>query len=171
MTFTIKIFTANPNIDSIQTRIPLLNTLVSKAGILKEYGEIKDKSGQYLQASLKTYRLAADLIDYLRNEYKSEGSKQFLMSEAKAFYELSIEVAAILYEEDKNPAYLEVIFQSIEESKSALLLDQLQKAEARSFAGVPDSLLELERQLEYDIAGYEKHIYDEKNRRGQGKYR
>ena len=60
--------------------------------------------------------------------------------------------------------YLHRAFRAAERSKSVLLTEVLRSSQAEQFAGIPDTLLEAERQVETKLAAYRKLIEDEKSK-------
>jgi len=68
-------------------------------------------------------------------------------------------LASFRVRHDEKPR--KMAFQFAEQSKAGILLDALSEAEAKQFAGIPDSLLEKERQLRVDLAFYDKNLTEE----------
>jgi len=73
----------------------------------------------------------------------------------------AINTAIKLYKITKNEQYKEKAFLFSEKSKTNLLLESLSEAKAKQFAGIPETLLEHERQVKIDIAFSQKSIFEE----------
>jgi CHAT domain-containing protein/lipopolysaccharide biosynthesis regulator YciM len=114
-----------------------------------------------LEAAVATYQLASQLIDQTRSGYKAEGSKLFLAKEATSIYDQAIQTALQLYHVIQNDERQNAAFLFAEKNKAGVMLESLAEAEAKQFAGIPDSLLEKERRLRIDLAFYERSLTDE----------
>ncbi|MCB0839927.1 MAG: CHAT domain-containing protein, partial [Bacteroidetes bacterium] len=122
----------------------LLTYLVSKARILQSLAEKSELPESYLQAALQNYLLADSLIFRMRGEHYTEGAKLFWLAETRAVYEKAIDLCIKIGEWDQA-------FLLMEKSKAILLLGALEEAKAKNSAGIPDSLLEKEKQLKEAI--------------------
>lgn len=132
----------------------LLKILDAKARLFLEEGN--------LRAAYATAQSAVLLLEKMRNNFKEEGSKLFMLQTMIPTYELSIDVALDLYQQTQQTSYLEEIFQLIEKSKAMLLLDALKAEEARNFGNVPEELLEEERRLARERLRHEKLLFEAK---------
>lgn len=151
----------NPDLDNILSETELLNSLQYKAESLnKHYAELSGNIAE-LKMSFRTYQLASALIDKIRNGYKSEGSRLFLGEKATEIFDKAIETALTLYKKTKDTYYKEQAFQFAEKDKFSTLALYLQESRARQFAGIPDTLLQLENALRADLAFYNTQIQKE----------
>jgi CHAT domain-containing protein len=103
---------------------------------------------------------AANLTDELRNAFKSEGSKLFILQKVIPIYEQTIKLAYQLYQKDPKSEYIDKAFELVEKSKAMLLLDAMRAEDARAFGGVPDKLLREERRLARELAKKQKRILE-----------
>jgi CHAT domain-containing protein len=101
--------------------------------------------------ALRVYTSAANLVEYLRKTYARDGSKFLLAEESLPLFEQGIRVSMELYRTTGNPDYKHSAFSFAERSKAGILFDGIQRAEAKRYSGIPDSLLERERQISRDI--------------------
>ena len=85
-----------------------------------------------------------------------DGSKLLLLAKTYPIYEQAIAVSLLKAEADHDLELLQNTFTYAEKSKSSLLQAQLKAADALSFAGIPDSLTQRERDLRIDITWREK---------------
>ena len=100
-----------------------------------------------------------EMIDSLRLGHATDNSKQLLAARVHKFYESMIGTAATLYKEKPDPAYLEAAFRICQKSKSGLLLDELRRSGATSYAGIPNDLLLEERNLKSLIQYYQEQLH------------
>jgi CHAT domain-containing protein/Tfp pilus assembly protein PilF len=151
---------ANPKLEAILSENLLLETLARKAEAM---ANLSDKSHRLpdLEFAVSTYELAGQLIDRMRSGYKAEGSKLFLAEKTTDIYDRAIRRALQIYAATCRDEYKDAAFQFAERSKAGIMLDALSEAEAKQFAGIPDSLLQKERQLRVDLAFYERSLTEE----------
>lgn len=133
--------------ETTEPRVILLETLASKAGALVKRSRRLDD----LDAAAHTCTLAAGLIDRLRRGYASEGAKLYLTSRSFGVLEQGIRVVEELFRRTHNPRYNEMAFGFAEQGKAGMMAEALAEADARSFAGIPDTLLEREQSLREEI--------------------
>lgn len=155
---------SNPLLKDILSEKELLKTLEQKGRALatryKYSTQIRD-----LEAAVSVYEIAIQLIDQMRSGYKAEGSKFTLAGQASAIYGMGIQSALRLYKLTANRPHKETAFIFAEKSKAGILLEALSEAEAKHFAGIPDTLLEQEKQLRIDLTFYDRSLSEEKLKR------
>ena len=151
----------NPSLEKRLSDANLLNSLKLKADILLQ--RFKDQSGDLrdLEASVATYRLAVNLLDLVRNSYRAESSKLMFVENTHEVYEHALQATSLLLRRSPNSQVQNLCFQLAEKSRSAVLLEAMNEAQARQFAGIPDSLLEWERTQRADLAFLEKKLLEE----------
>lgn len=142
------------SVDNIPDKSLLLKILDAKSRLFLDEGN--------LELAYETARNAVFLLEIMRNGFKEEGSKLFILQKMIPTYELLINVAYDLHQQkgNKQYLYLEEIFQLIEKSKGMLLLDALKAEEARNFGNVPKELLDEERRLARERVRYEKLLFE-----------
>lgn len=108
--------------------------------------------------------LADELIDRIRQFRTSEADKIALGNTASDVYEsairVSLEMANVKW---KKKPYYESAFYFAEKSKSAVLLEAIADANARSFAGIPDEMLAKEKEIKAEIAYLEQKLAETAN--------
>ncbi len=156
---------AAPPLNDVLSESELLKSLAQKAQALSQRYTKQSHNLRDLEAAVTTYEAASQLIDQMRRGYKAEGSKLFLTEKAADIYDGAIQAALRLHRETRAAALKNTAFLFAEKSKAAVMLEALSEAEARQFAGIPDSLLEKERQLRLDLAFYEKSLGEEQLKR------
>ena len=149
----------NPSLENVKLDRQLLSTLSLKASAI--YKKYESQSGKIedLDLSFKTYTLAIQLIDQIRNSYKAEGSKLFLGEIVNNIYPNAVEVALNLFRMTGDNRYALQAFAFTEKSKSGVLMASLQEAKAKHFSGIPPQLLEKEKTLRRDLTFIETRLY------------
>jgi CHAT domain-containing protein len=145
--------------DGIPDKAVLLKILDAEARLLQEEDALElanDKTGA-----------AVLLLEQIRNNFKEEGSKLFMVQTMIPTYELSIGVSLDLYQRTQNRSHLENAFQLVEKSKAMLLLDALKAEEARNFGNIPKKLLNEEKRLARERVRYEKLLFEAKSVRDE----
>ncbi|MEM1319359.1 MAG: CHAT domain-containing tetratricopeptide repeat protein [Bacteroidota bacterium] len=150
---------SNPRIDQILYDIDALPYLQSKAQALRAFGTPQD-----LLDAFGTYELADALIDRLRSNFETEGSKQQLSSQVYSLYEDAIGLAYQLYQSSQDQSYIEKAFRFSEKSKALLLLEALsarsEYANQKIF-NLSDSLLQAEKAIKARLIYYQRNISEE----------
>lgn len=163
--FSNAAITANPSLQQILSDEKLLVSLHKKTKALTKRAAISSHARDDLQTALSTGQLAVQLVDQIRRGYKAEAAKLFLAEKSAEIYEQAILIAHALYRASGNPQYQELAWQFAEKSRAGILLDALSEVEAKTFAGIPDSLLEKEQRLRADLAFQEKRVLEEEAKR------
>jgi CHAT domain-containing protein/Tfp pilus assembly protein PilF len=148
--------TPNPPFIEVRSESHLLNALSLKANIYSGMSEMTGTAD--LETALSTYRLAVGLIDTMRVGYRHTGSKLLLTEQAADIYDRAILASLNLYGITNDEMYKGVAFYFAEKSKAAVLQEGLSDIHAKQFAGIPDYLIEEERQLRVDLAFYETQL-------------
>jgi tetratricopeptide (TPR) repeat protein len=143
----------NPNLKEYYDGTVLLYSLLNKAQTLELDYFRKTLKFKELVDAIRTLQRCDTLIDYLRTQIRNESDKIVLGGIAAEVYgdgvRISSEAAAAAWSKE---AFREQAFYFAEKSKSAVLLGAISESNAKSFAGIPKSLLEEEKQLKSAIA-------------------
>lgn len=141
-------FRANPAFNNYYNGARLLHTLLFKAQAFEARYSGKTLKFADLQEALRILTACDSLIDQLRQHSTHESDKLLLGAMASEVYTDGVRIA---YEAAlnaiKKETYLETAFHFSEKSKSAVLLESIVDAEAKSFAGIPLPLLEDEKKI------------------------
>ena len=152
----------NPLLSNQMSSKPiLLRTLKRKAETFYRLYTHESQNQIDLRAALEVCQLAVDLIDEMNKNYNWGSSKEALSKNAFPVYELYIKVTKELYRLTHEDFFLQQAFLALEKSKSVLLLEAIRESRAKSFHGLPDSLLDKEYNINTDIAFYEKQLFEE----------
>ncbi len=154
-------FYKNPSLVEIAYPVNLLNALKIKAQLLSKLSS----SEKDQKAALETYQLAIQWIDTLQNSYVLEGSQLFWSKTYKEIYGEAIDLCYQFYQQTNDQQYLKLAFDIAEKSKALLLLEGIKDNEGKAVAGLPDSLIQKEKDLKTDLAFYEKSLQTAKNKK------
>ncbi|BDS12103.1 CHAT domain-containing protein [Aureispira anguillae] len=151
---------SNPKLDNILYKGELLSTLQRKLVVLKKLYQQEtttvDASAIYASA-----KLATETLEQMNRGMKDVNSKRFwLNTKVIPLFEAAILTALEIAEKTGDDNYINEAFILSERSKSMLMTDAMQEANASNFGGVPDSLLERLHSLQKSLAEAEKKRFD-----------
>ncbi len=143
----------NPVLENFYHGNVLLYSLMYKAEAFEARYFGKTLKFADLVLALTTLQSCDSLIDKLRQQSTNESDKIALGVVANEVYANGVRIAheAATAAWKKKP-YRDLAFYFAEKSKSAVLLEAISDAEAKSFAGIPPELLEEENTLKSAIA-------------------
>jgi CHAT domain-containing protein len=111
-----------------------------------------NKNILHLKKSNKIYGDLITLFNLFRQGFKEDISKELLAEKYFHIFESALEVSYELAKITDDPTFNEQAFNRAEYSTSYVLLENIRNNSAKENAGIPDSLLFLERQLRQNIA-------------------
>ncbi len=142
----------NPAIVDFYNGYVLLYSLRMKAESLEtRYAgkTLKLKDLEYAMASLHS---CDTLIDNIRHHSTDESDKIALGEQANEVYEDGVRIAQSMSEMTVHSNhYRETAFYFAEKSKSAVLQEAIADANAKSFAGIPQALVEEEKRIKFSL--------------------
>lgn len=149
----------NPNFTDglyVYSNLDIIRVLHLKANVaFKYYTECQDKS--YLDLAQYTYQCLLDFHNQLQKEIPTENSKLFQADQVLPYLEnalkVSYEQSMLDTENDFNAT-----FQFIEKNKSTILLEAINESNALKYAGIPDNLIENEKELKLFIIEYKTQL-------------
>ncbi len=109
-----------------------------------------------------------DLSDKFRKQFIDPYTKSILIKDNAEVYERTIGIYHHLYRQTRKEDYLKAAYRFSEYGRACLLRD-LQDEKVRSYAGLPDSLLEKEQRLKKRIAELNQQLLDESGSEKAGK--
>jgi CHAT domain-containing protein/uncharacterized protein HemY len=144
----------NPTIKNYYNGIQLLYSLEYKALALETKYLSKTLKESDLVLGIKTLQMADSLIDHIRQQITNESDKITLGAIANDVYADGVRIAYMLSDVAfrHRKVYREMSFYFAEKSKSAVLLEAISDTNAKSFANIPDELLEEEKNLKAAVA-------------------
>lgn len=153
LSFDSKDITLNPKAIDFYNGNTLLYSLEFKAQALEAQYFGKTLKLSNLQLALNTLQVADTLIDKLRQQSTSEADKLALGQIANDVYADGVRIA---YEASvgsvKKKEFKTKAFYFAEKSKSSVLLEAIAESDAKSFAGIPNDLLDEEQKIKSGIA-------------------
>ncbi len=153
ISFDNKDISENPKASDFYNGNTLLYSLEFKAQALEAQYFGKTLKLSDLESALKTLQVADTLIDKLRQQSTSEADKLALGQIANDVYADGVRTA---YEASvgsvKKKDFRLLAFYFAEKSKSSVLLEAIAESDAKSFAGIPNDLLEEEQKIKSGIA-------------------
>jgi CHAT domain-containing protein/uncharacterized protein HemY len=144
---------ATPSLQTYYDGNVLLYSLLYKAQALESRHFGKTLKFEDLTLAIRTLQVCDTLIDRLRQQIMNESDKITLGVIASEVYADGVRISTEVGQEAfaKKPYYAQA-FYFAEKSKSAVLLEAISDANAKSFAGIPHELLEEEKGLKSAIA-------------------
>ena len=150
---------SNPPVAKYYKAFILLNSLLNKAHTLGDLYSEKTLKKRELELALSTLKSCDTLINIVRNVSINKSDKLALGAVASQVYEEGIRISLLLSEVSvKKNQYLRQAFYFSERGKAAVLLSSISDARAKKFSGIPDSILNIEKQLNADISFYEQKL-------------
>ncbi len=150
---------SNPKLKDYLSADGLLSALLGKAKALEALHFGLTLQARDLKAALHTYNLADSLVSEIRKIRVTENDKIRLGEISRLIYENGIRLALVLADQPFHyKKYAEIAFSFCERSKSSVLLEAIQETKAKSFSGIPDSLIRYEDSLKNEIAFYQQQV-------------
>ena len=129
----------------------LFESLVAKAICLYDlYIEIQDDN--YLNASVATYDAAFRMADFINKSFDNEDARLFIGQKVFSAYQGGVQLLLRSYEATGSKKYLENAFYWAEKSKATALAVSLKENQIKSYSDLPDSLLEKEQNLKFNLS-------------------
>ncbi len=135
----------------------LVTALIEKGNTFEEDAEHSGETIKLIKA-LNAYKITSDVIDKLKVGFGREESKLMLTKRSYEVNKKAIGVALNLYKKTDDKKYLESAFLFTERNKAGILAESIAESDARKFAGLPDSLLEEEKDLRADLSLYQTRL-------------
>lgn len=148
----------NPSIDQMAHPIMVFEVLQYKIESLLKYAQQQQLKIEDWKLLNENILAALELEESIREAFSSEYSQRFLFRKAIDIYEFAIQSSVSLYERTKDVSYLYKAFELSEKSKAVILQQSLQERKAKTFGGVPDTLVEKEHKLKQNIGYYKQKI-------------
>ncbi|MEK6478287.1 CHAT domain-containing tetratricopeptide repeat protein [Catalinimonas sp. 4WD22] len=140
--------------------LTLLQLMHQKGEVLMQR-YMATKQSEDLQLAYQTSLAATDMIDHIYRNFNDPESRTYLADNANKILELALQAAFELQQQENNIQYLQAAFQLMEKNKAQLLLHNITTSQWKQQAGVDDSLLEKEQELNVKLAYYEKLRFEE----------
>ncbi|MFK7907272.1 MAG: tetratricopeptide repeat protein, partial [Chitinophagales bacterium] len=119
---------------------------------------LAEKQPKYLEAALENAQLTIDLLEQLRNSYRSDDSKLALPKEGHDSYITGINISYTAWKETGKKDLLEQAFGFAEKAKAALLFGAMQEGMAKEASLIPADILQREKQLRTQLSQIEQSL-------------
>ncbi len=134
----------------------LLQCLMLKAETLEKIYDRERISVSDLKASFETWGAAIELLDRMRGRLDNNNRLLLNQTQGDQIYRQAVRVALRMHEVIESPQFLNTAFYWSEKSKANILYGLMIESRARSFSGIPDSLIQREHSLTSRISYWER---------------
>jgi len=155
----------NPSFSQSKNNDNLIEYLACKASVLKKKFISNPKDTFSIALSLKCYELLDSLVAFSRKAMDTEKSRLSFSVSSHELYEEAIESAYLMYQLTNQKQYIQHAFHFFEKNKYLILLEKLNMAEAVNKAGIPDSIAEMEQNLNSELKFVQDQLADELNKK------
>ncbi len=145
-------------IEDMPQKLALLDIIEVEAGIAKILSE--GTNMEAMNKALSYYQLAIGIMDNLRDNFYLKNAMQHTPQDFMPIYENAIQVALQLEKLTKDNRYINEALTIAEKNKAVMLASNLQDNYAKSFAGVPDNLIQQERDISSDILYVKNRLWE-----------
>jgi CHAT domain-containing protein/tetratricopeptide (TPR) repeat protein len=139
-----------PDPDQVVTFPVLIDLLVCKTQILKEFAGV-ERTEEYLVQAYETADFLDRLVSRARLFKKDYVSREFLAADLRDFYSLAVETCVDLYELTGEEAYFEKAYYYTAKNKALQISERLSQQAIDTLASVDPQLVDRERQLKSQI--------------------
>lgn len=129
----------------------LFKALLAKAECFKTLYE-SEHSETYFKGARITYQSAFDLADYIKKSIDNDEARLFIADNVLAGYRKAVDLVMDEYAKTKDKPLVELALQWVSKSRAASLAISLKENSIKQYAGIPDSLLEKERNVKVNIS-------------------
>jgi len=136
------------------------NTMLFR--LLKIKAQLLNSTGDFDKA-LKTVNKGIEVLDILKPSFKNNTDKLILISDAYPLIESGLDAVYNLYKNTNDQSLIDQALFLTEKNKSVLLLDAILTSEAITYGNIPNTIIERERVLKYQITELEKDILNTKD--------
>lgn len=136
-----------------------LTSLVGKARVLTKLSLFASHKNRVL--AYQTLCLADTLAQQVINSFSSEQDKIPFLAQATQAYQQALTVCQQLYQLTGDKTYINQAFYFASRGKASVLSASLAESKAKAFAGISDSLLALDQQLQMKLARLEQQVAEE----------
>ncbi len=141
----------------IRNRYDLARVLGLKAEAYLQLAE-NNNQPEALPAALEAYEKIDTLLHQIRQGLSDGGSKYILQEDIKKVYGEAVRSYLGAFDRNQDMEMLERAYQMAAKNKALVLLEGLQDERAKSFAGIPSSLLRQVRALRKDYQSLEAKV-------------
>ncbi|MHC1708730.1 MAG: CHAT domain-containing protein [Bacteroidales bacterium] len=156
----------NPELTGSYFGPELIEALKYKAQALDSIYRKNPSNLSVLRNEFETYDLVLRAIHKQRTSFPELNSKLSISGTELTTYLGAVESAFQLYKRTGDVKYKLKAFEFAEKSRSAILLTSLKEKQAISYGGLPDSLVEKEKNYSQMIENYQGMLVEERQKQG-----
>jgi len=153
-----------PSSASIPDLPRLASFLARRGDVLEKIYASDTARTDNLRLAAIAYEGATEAVQKIRQDFKSSESKLFFGTKSRSVFDHALALYYRLYRITGDGRFLDKAFLMMEKGKSYVVLETLSDAKAKILAGVPDTLLEYERQLKTLMSFYTKKLLSEQTK-------
>lgn len=154
----------DPDIDGYYNADYLLSAMLAKAKALEAVHFEKSLKPRDIKSALRTYELADALLESIRRNRPVEKDKLNLGATSRIIYDNGIRLSLVLADQPFSKSkYYEQAYRFLEKSKASVLMDAIQDTHAKSYAGIPTEITQLDDSLKTEITYYQQQVSAGKN--------
>ncbi|MCO6490444.1 MAG: CHAT domain-containing protein [Phaeodactylibacter sp.] len=156
-------------VSKVAGKYELINALQFKAE--NSFFAFREEPGAAtLQEALEDFKRLDTVRNILKTDFNGQLSFSYLLRELQPAYAQAVQLALEGYASTgAGPGLLRECFYFMEKNKANLLSDYLQAAHAKRAAGIPETVLDEERNLASRLAYYEKEALETPKSGGAGR--
>jgi CHAT domain-containing protein len=154
----------NPTTSQLENKPLALRIAGKKADVLAWMSK-QSNDTNYLEHAFSTYLFSVDLMDDIASGYHLERARAEFEKESRIIYDRAMSTAHQLNVRTKEQRYIQDAFQISEKSKAAILTANIRESEAKFLGGVPDSLVEKERDIKVQLAYCQNALHTAMNKK------
>lgn len=158
----------NPSAEQFINQALAIDLVANKSTVLFKDYLSGSKKHVRLEAAFEGFALMTSLIENVRQSYFAQGSKALLSGKVLSYFENAIKVSLALYDLTQKESYLEAAWSFAERNKALLLLESITEQSAKDLSGIPDSLLQKDKDISNKLAFYETKLHGEKQKKELG---
>jgi CHAT domain-containing protein/lipopolysaccharide biosynthesis regulator YciM len=138
-------------LDKMPSENSLVIALTEKGNALTSQYNVNSDI-EALRKSLTSYKIASDVIEKLKQGFGREESKLLITRNSYEVNRKGVIAALELYAKTGDSKFVEKGFVFTERNKAGILAESIAEADARKFAGLPDSLIQQEKDIKADLS-------------------
>jgi CHAT domain-containing protein len=129
----------------------LFESLAAKVDCLEQLRK-QNPTRSVTMMTVDAYRSVLALANHIQKSLDTEESRLFTLQKVYPLHQQAVTLLLQVYDKTKQARFLELAFQSSEQSKASVLYIGRKENESKANTGIPDSLLRQERTLRFSLS-------------------
>ncbi|NNV57463.1 CHAT domain-containing protein [Limnovirga soli] len=135
----------------------LFEALIAKANCFAQLYQLHH-SGKYAEAAIQTFQSAFNLADYIKKSIDNDEARLFMADKVFNAYKNAV---AFIMQSGNDIVLTELALQWISKSRAAALAISLNENNIRQYAGLPDTLLQEEKNTRLSLSRLKRQMAQE----------